>query len=56
MTDAEFRQAVRGHPQRWRAAADLPEFREYKYRVSGETLWASQETIAEMRRIMGEAT
>jgi hypothetical protein len=55
MTDAEFREAVCGHPSRWRAAADSSEFRENKYRVKGELFWASKETIREMRRICGEA-
>lgn len=55
MTDAEFREAVSGNPARWRGAADLSEFRDNRYRVGGELLWASRETIKEMRRIRGEA-
>ena len=55
MTDAEFRQAVNGHASRWRSAADLPKFRGNRYRVNGELLWASENTITEMRRIKGEA-
>ncbi len=55
MTDAEFREAVNGNPARWRAAADQTEFKEHRYRVSGEVLWASKETIREMRKIRGEA-
>jgi hypothetical protein len=55
MTDAEFREAVSGHPSRWRASADASEFRENRYRVKGELFWASKETIREMRRICGEA-
>lgn len=55
MTDAEFREAVSGNPSRWRAAADHPDFRENRYRVAGEFLWASKETIREMRKIKGEA-
>jgi transposase len=55
MTDAEFREAVNGNPSRWRAAADQSEFKAHRYRVGGELLWASADTIAEMRRIRGEA-
>ena len=55
MTDAEFREAVSGNPSRWRAAADQTEFRANRYRVNGETLWASVDTIREMRKIRGEA-
>jgi len=55
MTDAEFRDAVRGNTARWRAAADAQEFRANRYRVGGELLWASEDTIREMRRIRGEA-
>ena len=55
MTDAEFREAVGGNPSRWRAAADLGEFKQYRYRVAGELLWASETTIREMRAIRGEA-
>lgn len=55
MTDSEFREAVSGNPARWRAAAELSEFKEYRYRVSGELLWAAPATIREMRRIKGEA-
>jgi hypothetical protein len=55
MTDAEFREAVNGNPSRWRAAADQTEFKEHRYRVGGELLWASRETIREMRKIRGEA-
>jgi hypothetical protein len=55
MTDGEFREAVGGSSTRWRAAADSPEFRENRYRVGGEWLWASKETIREMRKIKGEA-
>jgi len=55
MTDAEFREAVSGNPARWRAAADQTEFRENRYRVGGELLWASKETVREMRKIRGEA-
>lgn len=55
MTDSEFRDAVSGNAARWRAAAEQTEFRENRYRVSGEVLWASKETIREMRKIKGEA-
>lgn len=55
MTDAEFREAVSGNPSRWRAAADQSEFKEHRYRVGGELLWAGKETIREMRKIRGEA-
>lgn len=55
MTDAEFREAVGGTSNRWRAAADATEFAPNRYRVKGDLLWASKETITEMRRIMGEA-
>lgn len=55
MTDAEFRDAVSANPSRWRHAADSSEFSEYRYRVHGEVLWASKETIREMRKIRGEA-
>lgn len=55
MTDAEFREAVSGNPSRWRAAADMSEFKENRYRVGGELLWASKETVREMRKIRGEA-
>lgn len=55
MTDAEFREAVNGNPSRWRAAADQAEFREFRYRVGGELLWAAKDTIREMRKIRGEA-
>mgnify|MGYP001617075744 CR=1 FL=1 len=55
MTDAEFREAVGGNSARWRSAADASEFREYKYRVGGEWLWASKDTIKAMRQIKGEA-
>jgi len=55
LTDAEFREAVKGNPSRWRAAADRAEFKDNRYRVQGETLWASADTILEMRRIRGEA-
>jgi hypothetical protein len=55
MTDAEFRDAVGGNPSRWRSAADQSEFKPNRYRVSGELLWASKETIIEMRKIRGEA-
>lgn len=55
MTDAEFREAVCGNPNRWRSAADQTEFKENRYRVGGEVLWASKETILEMRKIRGEA-
>ena len=54
MTDAEFREAVSGNPARWRAAADQSEFAQHRYRVGGELLWASKETIREMRKIKGE--
>ncbi len=55
MTDCEFRDAVRGNPARWRSAAEAAEFRDNRYRVAGELLWASKQTIREMRRIRGEA-
>ena len=55
MTDAEFRNAVNGNATRWRSAADAAEFRENRYRVSGEMNWGSKETIREMRKIRGEA-
>lgn len=55
MTDSEFRDAVSGNPSRWRAAADMTEFKENRYRVSGELYWAAKETIREMRKIKGEA-
>lgn len=55
MTDAEFREAVGGNLSRWRSAADASEFRENRYRVGGEWLWASKETIRQMRQIRGEA-
>jgi hypothetical protein len=55
MTDAEFREAVSGNPSRWRSAADAQEFAENRYRVSGEILWASKDTIRKMRQIRGEA-
>lgn len=55
MTDAEFREAVNGNPSRWRAAADQAEFKPCRYRVRGELLWASPDTIREMRKICGEA-
>jgi len=55
MTDAEFREAVGANPSRWRAAAEQTEFRENRYRVNGETLWASKSTIRDMRSIRGEA-
>ena len=54
MTDSEFREAVCGNPSRWRAAADATEFKDNRYRVQGELLWASAETIREMRKIRGE--
>ena len=54
MTDAEFREAVRGNPTRWRAAADSTEFSRNRYKVQGELLWANEDTILEMRRIRGE--
>jgi hypothetical protein len=55
MTDGEFRDAVCGNPTRWRVAAEASEFRENRYRVQGELLWATKETIREMRKIRGEA-
>ena len=55
MTDAEFREAIGGNPQRWRSAADATEFRENKFRYRGDVLWGSRETIAEMKQIVGMA-
>jgi hypothetical protein len=55
MTDAEFREAVNGNPSRWRAAADQTDFKENRYRVGGELLWAHKDTIRAMRKIRGEA-
>ena len=53
MTDSEFRDAVRGNTQRWRASADAREFEENRFRYKGEVLWASAETLKEMKDIVG---
>lgn len=54
LTEAEFRAAIGASPVRWRSAAGSKEFEANRYRVQGETLWASTETIRAMRRIRGE--
>ena len=55
MTDAEFREAVGGNPARWRGAADSTEFEDNRFRHKGEMLWASKDTIREMKRVVGVA-
>ena len=53
MTDSEFREAVGGHPQRWRAAADSMEFEASQFKHGDKLYWAGEDTILEMKRIVG---
>ena len=53
VSESEMRTMAQIPNQRWRGTADSPEFDDNRIKANGSVLWASKQTIAEMKTIMG---